>query len=72
MTTLAQRWEHVRKDFTLSDLLIDAGGKFLAGLALGALYWRALRHYTWAILILGLALVAGIKLKHWQRFWELK
>ena len=67
--SLSERWHRVRKDFTLRDLLIDASGKFLLGLGIGALLAARLAPYGWALAGAGLALSVTVKAKYWTRFW---
>ncbi len=65
----SDRWHRVRKDFTLRDLLLDASGKFLLGIGVGALLATRVARYAWALVIAGLALSFTVKAKYWKRFW---
>ena len=68
--TLAQRWEQVKPHFTLADLALDAFGKFLLGIGIGALLASTLASYGWWCVGIGLGLSAIVKAKHFRRFWS--
>ena len=65
----SDRWQRIRGDFTLKDLLVDATGKGLVGMGLGVLFADALRPYAWCAIGTGIILSALVKAKHWKRFW---
>ena len=68
--TLSQRWEQVKPYFSLADLGLDALGKFLLGLGLGALWAEQLRAAAWGCVIAGLGLLIAVKVKFAKRFWS--
>ena len=71
MATLTQRWNRIRTQLTISDLLVDVGGKMLAAFGLGLLAAAGgcpSRSAGWMIL-LGVLMVATVKAKYWKRFW---
>ena len=67
--SLSDRWNRLRTELTLNDLLVDVSGKFLLGLGLGALFVRYLQPYAWVLIGVGLGLSVTVKAKYWKRFW---
>ena len=71
MTTRSwsQRWNRIRSEFTLKDLLLDVSGKALVALGLGAHFAQYLARYACGLIIVGLVLSITVKAKYWKRFW---
>ena len=65
----SDRWNRIRTELTLSDLLVDGSGKSLVALGLGALLARFLIAWAWVLIVGGVALSACVKAKYWKRFW---
>jgi len=65
----SERWNRVRTELMLRDLLLDVSGKVLVGLGLGAWLARYLRSSAWILVIVGVGLSATVKAKYWKRFW---
>ena len=65
----SDRWNRIRSEFTLQDLCVDASGKALVGLGLGAWLAPWLQRYAWLLMVMGIALSAMVKAKYWKRFW---
>jgi hypothetical protein len=66
---LSQRWDRVKTELTLNDLVLDASGKILIALGFGALLAERLASYIWCLVGTGLILVLWVKMRHWKKFW---
>ncbi len=75
---LSERWNDIKGEFTLCDLMMDGIGKLLAGLGLGIYVGACLASrlgYLTPVLGVfligvGLPLSVAVKAKHWKRFWS--
>jgi len=67
--TLTERWNRVRTEFALRDLILDVVGKFLVGVGIGALLAQHLAHYAGVLIVIGLVCSIVVKAKYWKRFW---
>ena len=67
--TWSARWDRIKANVTLRDLLVDVTGKLLVALGVGALLASWLAPYAAILILGGLALSALVKAKHWKRFW---
>ena len=65
----SQRWNRIRTELTLQDLLLDVSGKALMALGLGACFAQYLARYACGLVIVGLVLSIMVKAKYWKRFW---
>ena len=65
----SQRWQRVRGELTMTDLMLDVSGKVLAAVGFGAIFARHLASCAWGLIGFGLILSATIKAKYWKRFW---
>ena len=66
----SERWQRIKAELTLKDLLLDIFGKILFGIGLGALWADAVRPYVWCFIGTGVIISAIVKLKYWNRFWS--
>ena len=66
----SERWQRVKADLTLNDLLLDIAGKMLVGVGIGALYADAIRPSLWCFIGSGIILSLLIKAKYSKRFWS--
>jgi hypothetical protein len=67
--TLRARWDHVKQQLTLGDLLLDVAGKVLAALGAGSLFAQSLVPAAWWLIGAGVGMSLVVKAKHWKRFW---
>ena len=68
--SLTERWNRVRTEFALRDLILDVVGKVLVGLGIGAWLAAALAPYAWMFVVVGLSCSLSVKAKYWKRFWS--
>ena len=66
----SERWQRVKADLTLKDVLLDAAGKILIGVGVGALYADAIRPYIWCFIGSGIILSVLVKAKYVKQFWS--
>ena len=67
--SLTERWNRIRTEFALRDLILDVIGKFLVGVGIGAWLAAALAPYAWMLVVVGLSCSLIVKAKYWKRFW---
>jgi hypothetical protein len=67
--SFSQRWNRVRSEIALQDLMLDVSGKVLVALGLGAIFAGHIKPYAGVAIFLGLALSVIVKAKYWKRFW---
>jgi len=67
--SFSQRWNRLRSEITLQDLVLDVTGKVLVALGLGAIFAEHIKPYAGVTIFLGLALSVIVKAKYWKRFW---
>ena len=65
----SERWNRIRGEVELRDLLLDMGGKFLIGLGIGMMFEDSFAPYAWTFVVIGLGLSGVAKAKYWKRFW---
>ena len=68
--SLTERWNRIRTEFALRDLVLDVVGKVLVGLGIGVLLAAALAPYAWILVVVGLGCSVFVKAKYWKRFWS--
>ena len=66
----SERWQRVKADLTLKDLLLDIAGKMLVGVGIGALYADAIRPYSWCFIGSGVILSVLVNTKYVKQFWS--
>ena len=68
--SLTERWNRIRTEFALRDLILDVIGKMLVGLGIGVLLAASLAPYAWVLVVVGLSCSVLVKAKYWKRFWS--
>ena len=68
--SLTERWNRIRTEFTLQDLILDVVGKVLVGFGIGVLLAASLAPYAWLLIVVGLGCSVLVKAKYWKRFWS--
>ena len=68
--SLTERWNRIRTEFALRDLIVDVVGKVLVGLGIGVLLAASLAPYAWVFIVGGLSCSVIVKAKYWKRFWS--
>jgi hypothetical protein len=69
-SVFSKRWDSIKKDIRLSDLIADGFGKFLLGFGIGTLIADLGRAYSLAIIAAGILLIVRVKSRYWKKFWS--